>query len=126
MDLLFVFSLTGLILFISVFPDVDLKKSKIRDFISISIAFAVAIVYIYFYRSTWIYGLIYFIFVYLIFRNLPTKHRGISHTFKFSLFFSLMIVVLIYFIIGVKEERILFWFLVVFSSYTLHLVLDRI
>jgi len=125
MDLFFVISLIVLILFISVFPDIDLKKSKIRDLISILMAFAISITYIYFYQSTWFYGPIYFIFVYLIFKNLPTKHRGVLHTFKFSIIFSLVFVFLIYFAIG-SSEKILFWFFVLFSSYCLHLILDRI
>lgn len=124
-DLFSTIGLISLVLFISVFPDVDLKKSKIREMISVLIAFAISITYIYYYRSTWFYGLIYFIFIYLIFKNLPTKHRGILHSFKFSIVFSLAFVFLIYFTIGFSE-KILFWFLVVLSSYCLHLILDKI
>jgi len=125
MDLFSVLGLIVLTLFISVFPDIDLKKSKIRELISISIAFIISMTYIYFYQSTWFYGMIYFIFVYLIFKNLPTKHRGVLHSFKFSIIFSSVFIFLVYFTIGFNE-KILFWFLVVLSSYCLHLVLDKI
>lgn len=126
MDIFSLTLLVSLILFASLFADIDLKTSKIRDYVSLMSSFFIASVYIYFYQSTWFYGLIYFLFVYLILKNLPTKHRGLAHSFKFSFVFSILVTFLIYFALGLDQLEILFWFLVMFSSYSLHLLLDRI
>ena len=125
-DFLSLIILVFLSLFASLFADNDLKTSKIRDYVSLSASFFISSVYIYFYQSTWFYGPIYFLFVYLILKNLPTKHRGLAHSFKFSLIFSVLVTFLIYLTLGLSQLETVFWFSVMFSSYSLHLVLDRI
>lgn len=122
------FSLVLLIflsLFASLFADIDLRTSKIRDYISLTASFFISLIYIYFYQSTWFYGLIYFFFIYLILKNLPTKHRGLAHSFKFSFIFSILITFLIYLALGLSQFETFFWFFVMFSGYSLHLILDK-
>jgi hypothetical protein len=102
-----------------------LKKSKARDISSFLLAFFISTIYIYFYQSTWYYGLVYFLILYFLFKLIPTKHRGIVHTFKFSFLFSLIIVLLIHFLFSLTQTEFLVWFTIIFSSYSLHLLLDR-
>jgi membrane-bound metal-dependent hydrolase YbcI (DUF457 family) len=103
-----------------------MKRSKARDISSILLAFSISIVYIYFYRSTWYYGLVYFLILYFLFKHIPTKHRGIVHTFKFSFIFSLISVVFIHFLFSLTQAEFLFWFAIIFSGYSLHLLLDKV
>ncbi len=114
-----------LTIFASLFPDVDMKRSKIRDVFSFMIAAILVGAYVFFYTATWYYAPFYFILLYLILKYLPTKHRGITHTFKFSVLFSLVIASIYFAFVRVSTEFFLFWFLVSFSSYNLHLLLDK-
>lgn len=114
-----------LTIFASLFPDVDMKRSKIRDVFSFIIAAISVGAYVFFYRETWYYAPVYFILLYLILKYLPTKHRGITHTFKFSIMFSLVVAAVYFAFVRFSTELFLFWFLVSFSSYNLHLLLDK-
>jgi membrane-bound metal-dependent hydrolase YbcI (DUF457 family) len=121
-----IITLVVLTLFLSLLPDLDLRKSKIREFVSSVSAFTISLFYILTFRSVWYYGLLFFLILYSIFRYLPTKHRGLSHTFKFSLTFSLFISLLFYFLLKLSLVESLFWFVIIFSSYSFHLILDRL
>jgi len=121
-------------IFTSLFPDIDIKKSKMRDFVALLVSTVVSVPYVFFFPSSWYYAPIYFVLLYLILKYLPTKHRGITHSVKFSILFSLVLAFL-YFIF--KESlaaeltvefvpELILWFFVVFSGYSLHLILDRI
>lgn len=114
-----------LTVFASLFPDIDMRRSKIRDVLSFIVAAVAVGAYILFYAQTWYYAPVYFVLLYLILKYLPTKHRGITHTFKFSILFSIVLAT-VYFIFNpfVLGELAL-WFVVVLSSYNLHLVLDK-
>jgi membrane-bound metal-dependent hydrolase YbcI (DUF457 family) len=113
-------------MFTSLLPDVDLKKSKIRDLVSIISAAAISFIFIYFRTDEWYLSIIYFLFLYILFKNIPTKHRGITHTFKFSFLFSVILTGIFYFMFTLNFENLLLWFTVIFFSYNLHLVLDKI
>jgi len=119
-------ALVALTAFASLFPDVDMKKSKIRSFVSLITAFALSLVYLLLYRATWYYAPVYFLLLYFILKYLPTKHRGITHTFKFSLIFSIATAYLCHLLFAFTFNKLLFWFVVVLISYNLHLFLDRI
>jgi len=121
----FILSLTAVVVFISVFPDVDLKKSKIRDLIAVVFGFVAALLYIYFFGQT-IFAIIYFFIIYFLVKFFPTKHRGISHSFYFSIFFSFFAVLLGYFIFSFSQREFVFWYFVIFFSYNLHLFLDKL
>ena len=121
-------SLSALIIitiFASLFPDVDMKRSKIRDVVSFIIATILVGVYVFFYTTTWYYAPVYFILLYLILKYLPTKHRGVTHTFKFSILFSFVIATVYFAFAQFSAEIFLFWFFISFSSYNLHLLLDK-
>lgn len=121
----FVLSLTAVVVFISVFPDFDLRKSKVRDFIALAIAFVAALLYIYFFTQT-VFAIIYFFIIYFLVKFFPTKHRGTFHNFYFSIFFSFFAVLLGYFIFSFSQNEFVFWYFVVFLSYNLHLFLDKL
>jgi len=130
----FGYSLTGLSLvilvlsvqFTTLFPDIDMKKSKIRRTISLLTSLVITTVYMISFKDTWFYGPIYFVILYFLMSLIPTKHRGITHTFKFSIIFSLSLTLLINFILPLVENDILIWFFIILSSYNLHLLLDKI
>ena len=115
-------ALVSFSIFSSLFPDIDTKKSKIRDILSMAASFAVSILYIIFFVEMWYYGPIYFVLLYLILKYLPSKHRGITHTFRFSFLFSLVLTIL-YSIFGGFST---IWFATIFSSYSLHLIIDKL
>lgn len=114
-----------LALFSSVFADIDLRRSKIRKFLALVIALFVSFIYLFFYGQTWFYVPFYFIILYFFLKYVPSKHRGLIHSFKFSILFSFFIVLLCYFLLSLKDIEILFYFVIIFSSYNLHLILDK-
>ncbi len=118
---LFVFTI-----FPSLFADVDMKKSKIRDVFSIVISTLVAVAYLIFFIESWYYAFVYFILLYFILKYIPTKHRGVTHSFKFSLIFSLAITAIYFIFNQFTFEKFVLWFTVVFSSYCVHLVTDKL
>lgn len=119
-------SMIVMTMFTSLLPDVDLRKSKIRDLVSIISAAAISFIFIYFRTDEWYLSIIYFLFLYILFKNIPTKHRGITHTFKFSFLFSIILAGIFYFLFTLNFENLLLWFTVILFSYNLHLVLDKI
>ena len=124
-SLQFIISLTAVVVFVSVLPDVDLKKSKIRNFIALIAAFAAALFYILLFSQIY-YAIIYFFIIYFLIKFFPTKHRGMSHNFYFSIFFSFLVILVGYFIFSFSQKEFVFWYFVVFISYNLHLFLDKV
>ena len=113
--------------FLSVFPDVDTWKSKIRDFFSFILT-SVVIVYFFFNMSfnSVISLFISFIFIYILFRFFPTKHRGITHKFSFSAFFSFMLTIILWILFNFSMINFLVYFLVILTGYLSHLFLDAL
>ncbi len=116
--------------FVSLFPDVDVKSSKIRDVTSLLISFTALVYYVISYPVTWYYGPVYFILLYMILKYIPTRHRGMTHMLNFAIIFS---AVLAWIYVSLAENSVamvgtseLIWFLIILSNYSLHLVLDRI
>lgn len=122
-------SIIALSVFTSLFPDIDMRGSKIRNTLSFVTAAVAIAAYIFFFKETWYYAPVYFVLLYLILKYLPTKHRGVTHTFGFSIIFS-AVLACAYFVLSPFVPKLLselaFWAAVVFSSYSLHLALDRI
>jgi membrane-bound metal-dependent hydrolase YbcI (DUF457 family) len=110
---------------VSIFPDIDMKKSKSRKIFAIFISFLLALVYILLFPKTWYYGLAYFFLSYFLITLLPTKHRGITHTFTFSILFSILLASFFYFDFNLDFKSSFFYFSIIFSVYTLHLLLDK-
>lgn len=119
-------ALLPLSLFVSTFPDVDLKKSKTRNLVSFLLASLISAMYIFFYVDTWFYAPFYFFILYFLFKYFPSRHRGIIHSFKFSVLLSAVLALAFYFLLGLSQIEAVFWFGVIFLSYGLHLALDRI
>jgi len=115
-----------LTIFISIFPDIDLKKSKSRMLISLLIASIFLIEYIFILPSTWYYGIAFAAIFYFLFLLLPTKHRGITHNFLFSIVFTVLLSLFFYFTFGLNQNEILFLSGIIFTTYCLHLFLDNI
>ena len=113
-------------LFASVFPDVDLKRSKSRNFLSIILAFFISAIYLFFFIETWYYVPFYFVILYFIFRYIPTKHRGFVHSFKCSILLSFILTLIFYMFLTLTQAEAVFWFIIIFLSYSIHLILDRI
>ena len=118
-------SLILVTMFTSLLPDVDLKKSKIRDFVSLISAAAISFIFLFFNSQEWYLSIIYFVVLYIFFKNIPTKHRGVTHTFEFSFIFSVVLSIIFYFSFNLDFQNSLMWFLIIFFSYGLHLVLDK-
>jgi membrane-bound metal-dependent hydrolase YbcI (DUF457 family) len=70
--------------------------------------------------------LAYFFLAYFLITFIPTKHRGITHTFVFSILFSILTTSLFYLIFSLDLRKTLFYFSIIFSVYVLHLFLDRL
>jgi membrane-bound metal-dependent hydrolase YbcI (DUF457 family) len=120
-----IISVFVLTVFTSLFPDIDMRRSKIRDVVSFATAAVIVGAYLFFYSETWYYAPVYFALLYLILKYIPTKHRGIAHTFKFSILFSVVLAAITMAFVKLSIENFLFWFFIVFSSYSLHLFIDR-
>jgi len=118
-------SLVVLVLFASLFPDVDMRKSRIRGVVSLLTAVGIAFAYLLLYRETWYYAPVYFLVLFFLFRYLPTKHRGITHTYKFAVMFAAALSCLYMLVFSLSLNRLVLWFVILFTAYGLHLVLDR-
>jgi membrane-bound metal-dependent hydrolase YbcI (DUF457 family) len=125
MNLQLIISLTAVVFFVSLLPDIDLRKSKIRDFVALAIAFGASLLYIYYISQTY-YAIIYFFIIYFLIKFFPMKHRGTLHNFYFSIFFSFFSVLVGYFIFSFSQKVFVFWYFIVFISYNLHLFLDNL
>jgi len=119
------FILVLVVPFISIFPDIDSKQSKSRKLISLLLSLLISAVYVFLFPSSWYYGIAYFCILYLLMRLLPTKHRGMTHNFLFSLIFSLATTFVLYLALNFGEAGFLSFFLLLFLIYCLHLVLDK-
>jgi hypothetical protein len=120
----------GLLIFTTIFfsliQDVDLRRSKVRDVVSTGLAFAMALTYIYFNPATWWWGPIFFLALHTVFQAIPTRHRGLLHSFRFSLAVSAGVMGVVYFLFTLSRTHLLLWFGLVFATYSLHLLLDRL
>ena len=110
---------------ISIFPDVDMKKSKSRKVFAAFVSTLIALIYFVLFPKTWYYGLAYFFLSYFLIILLPTKHRGITHTLAFSFIFSALATFVLSFVFSYDLKDFLFNFSFIFSVYALHLLLDK-
>ncbi len=113
-------------MFLTIFPDVDSSKSKIRNIFAIILT-SIVTVYL-FLNSTFNfdYLLISFIFLYILFRFFPTKHRGFTHSFWFSVLLSLIITTMIWLKFSSSLLNLSIYFFFILSGYLSHLFLDKI
>ena len=113
--------------FLSIFPDIDTWKSKIRNLFSFILA-SILTVYFFFNMSfnSVISLFISFILIYILFRFFPTKHRGITHKFWFSVFFCLVITIILWMLFNFSMISFFVYFVVILSGYLSHLFLDAL
>lgn len=126
-DYLLMVSLVILSSFLSVFPDIDTSKSKIRDYFSIIIT-SIIVLYLIINLTieSFLSLFVTFTFLYLLFRFFPVKHRGITHSFGFSVLFSFLMTVILWFMFGFSLTEFMVYFFVIFTGYISHLSLDAI
>jgi hypothetical protein len=113
--------------FLSIFPDIDTWKSDIRNLLSFLLASVLTIYFFFNMSFNSIFSLlISFILIYVLFRFFPTKHRGITHKFWFSMFFSFMLTIILWMLFNFSMISFLVYFAVLLSGYLSHLFLDAL
>jgi len=113
-------------MFLTLFPDVDSSKSKIRNIFAVILA-SITAVYLFLNSNfNFVYLLVGFISFYVIFRFFPTKHRGFTHSFWFSIVLSILITLMIWITFGFSLLNLSIYFLLILSGYLSHLFLDKI
>ena len=121
------FSVAFVAAFASLFPDIDIKNSKMRWIVALLLAASVAGAYAFFFPQTWFYAAAYFALVFLLVKYLPTKHRGLTHTLPFALLFAAAVAAVY---AGFKPSFAVAdaaaWFLVALSGYAMHLLADSV
>jgi hypothetical protein len=111
--------------FLSIFPDIDTWKSKIRDIFSFLLALILTIYFFFNMNFNSVLSLLVsFIFIYVLFRFFPTKHRGITHKLSFSIIFCLAITVILWVMFNFSMTNFIVYFLILLSGYLSHLFLD--
>jgi len=113
-------------MFLTVFPDVDSSKSKIRNIFAVILASITAVYLFLSSNFNFVYLLIGFISFYIIFRFFPTKHRGFTHSFWFSTLLSFIITTTIWITFSSSLLNLSIYFLLILSGYLSHLFLDKI
>jgi membrane-bound metal-dependent hydrolase YbcI (DUF457 family) len=110
--------------FLTLFPDVDSSRSRIRNLLAIFLSSVITIFFLMLIKDFIHYSLIVFVLFYFFFKFFPTKHRGFAHKFWFSVFFSLFIVILVWLMFKFSFLYFAIYFLFLFSGYASHLFLD--
>ncbi len=126
-SIFYVVVISSFVVIVSVFPDIDTSKSRIRNWLALILAVMMAIIYlINFNLSEWYSVALFFIVSYCIIRFFPTHHRGITHTTGFSLIFALFATFLVYIFIKMDLTTSILTFSIIFICYSSHLLMDRI
>ncbi len=114
-------------IFASVFPDIDTSKSKVRDYTSLTLATLITIYFLLNLRFTSILSMLFsFIFLYLLIKYFPLKHRGITHTIWFSIGFSIVLTIILWLMFGFSLVNFVVYFMIILFGYLSHLFLDKI
>jgi membrane-bound metal-dependent hydrolase YbcI (DUF457 family) len=113
--------------FLSLFPDVDTSKSNIRNVLSLVLASTIMVYFFLNSDSNSIFLVVVsFVSLYILFRFFPTKHRGVTHNFWFSMFFSFVVTVILWIMFNFSSFYFLVYFFFVSSGYMSHLFLDAV
>ncbi|MBS3052534.1 MAG: metal-dependent hydrolase [Candidatus Aenigmarchaeota archaeon] len=112
---------------VSVFPDIDTNKSRVRNWLALILAVMMTILYlINFNLSEWYSVALFFTVSYCVIRFFPTHHRGFTHTLNFSFILSLILFFITYFFLRTDILTSFMTFIILFVCYSSHLILDRI
>lgn len=126
-NIFFFFFILFLYGFFSVFPDLDTSKSKVRDYVSILLATVITIFLILIIDFTFIFALpISFLLIYFLLKYIPTKHRGFTHSLKFSILFPFFIILIMKFILEFSYENMIIYTIFLSLGYLFHIILDKI
>ena len=123
---LFLFLIFFYIIF-STLPDIDTKKSKIRN--QTSLLFAGIITIFFISQSLNVISIlslpIGYLTFYFIFKNIPMKHRGFTHTFTccFLLSFFVIFILNLFYPVGLNNS--IYYIFLLFSGYFFHIFLDK-
>ena len=113
--------------FLSIFPDIDTWKSNIRNLFSFLLASIVTVYFFFTMSFDSVFSfIISFVLIYIFLRFFPTKHRGITHKFSFSVSLSFMLTIVLWILFNFSTISFLVYFLVLLSGYLSHLFLDAL
>jgi hypothetical protein len=113
-------------IFLTIFPDVDSSKSKIRGLFALILT-STATIYLFFNSTlNFDYLLVIFILFYVLFRFFPTKHRGFTHSLWFSILLSLIITTMVWMKFSPSLLNLSIYFFFILSGYLSHIFLDKI
>jgi len=111
----------------TIFPDIDTPKSKLRNYFSWILGLLVTgYLIINFSIGSILSAIATFIFVYLVLRFFPTRHRGITHNLWFSLLFSLGLNSILWLMFRFSSFEFGIYYLIIFWGYLSHLTLDNL
>jgi membrane-bound metal-dependent hydrolase YbcI (DUF457 family) len=113
-------------IFLTIFPDVDSSKSKIRNVFAVILASMTTVYLLLNSNYNIVYLLIGFISFYILFRFFPTKHRGFTHSFWFSIFLSFIMTSIIWLTFSFPLLNLSIYFFFILSGYLSHIFLDKI
>ncbi len=113
-------------MFLTIFPDVDSSKSKIRNVFAVILASMITVYLLLNSNYNFVYLLIGFISFYILFRFFPTKHRGFTHSFWFSILLSFIITTVIWITFSSFLLNLGIYFFFILSGYLSHIFLDKI
>ena len=125
-NLILIFILIFLNILTSVIPDLDTPKSNVRKYFSFVLTFFIIIIFYLLnfeinFRTT-----VALIFLFLIIRFFPTKHRGVTHEFSFCVILSFIINVILWLIFRFSIFDFCFYYLVILWGFVSHIILDGI
>jgi membrane-bound metal-dependent hydrolase YbcI (DUF457 family) len=113
-------------MFLTIFPDGDSSKSKIRNIFAVISASMTTVYLLLNSNYNIVYLLIGFISFYMLFRFFPTKHRGFTHSFWFSIVLSSIITSIIWLTFSFPLLNLSIYFFFILSGYLSHIFLDKI
>jgi hypothetical protein len=113
-------------MFLTIFPDIDSSKSKIRNISAFMLASMITIYFFFNSNYNFVYLSIGFISFYVLFKFFPTKHRGFMHSLWFSILLSFMITVMTWMMFRSTLLNLSLYFFFILSGYLSHIFLDKI
>ena len=110
---------------LSLLPDIDSRKSKIRTFLAFISAFLISS-YLFIFSFDLIQSIFFFICIFIFLKLFPTKHRGFTHSIEFSILVAFFTTFSLWLIFDLNFFQLYVSFIFLFSSYSSHLFLDSL
>ena len=126
-DILIVIFLVLFNILATLLPDIDTPKSKIRQYVSLVLALVlVGYLVVSLSMDSVLYVIAAFVIGYLVIRFFPTKHRGITHEFWFSIVVCLALDSIFWLMFRFSLFEFGLYYLVILWGYLSHLMLDKV